>query len=190
MKRKRFHRLAGLLAASLGFLALASTAHAANAANAADAARPAAPADPSAAFNRLKQLEGEWQGTTESGTPIVLRYHVQAGGTTLMETQGPGTSEEMVSIYSITGKDLVMTHYCPMGTHGNQPHFRLDLVSTKPDTLEFVFTGGENLDPAKDTHVHGGRFVFLPDGRLERYWTINAHGKSAGTERFLLSRKP
>jgi hypothetical protein len=178
MKREQFHLLAAVLAASLSLPALAPAVHAAG------------PADPAGAFNRLKQLEGEWQGKTESGTPIVLRYHVQAGGTTLMETQAPGTPEEMVSIYSITGNDLVMTHYCPMGAHGNQPHFRLDLASPKPDTLEFVFTGGENLDPAKDTHVHGGRFIFLPDGRLERDWSINAHGKPAGNERFVLSRKP
>ncbi|HEV7516749.1 MAG TPA: hypothetical protein VGR07_10650 [Thermoanaerobaculia bacterium] len=184
MKRTRSHLLAGLLAASLGLLALAPSVHAAGAPGASAASAP----DAVSAFNRLKQLEGEWQGTTDSGTPIVLRYHVQAGGTTLMETQAPGTSEEMVSIYSITGNDLVMHHFCPMGVHGNQPRFRLE--STQPNTLEFTFTGGENFDPAKDTHVHGGRFVFLPDGRLERHWTINDHGKQAGTERFLLSRKP
>jgi len=172
LKRKPFLLSIGLLA--LLAVPLAPVANAAG-------------LDASGAFSRLKQLEGEWQGTTESGTPIVLRYHVQAGGTTLMETQGPGTPEEMVSIYSIAGNDLVMTHYCPMGQHGNQPRFRLE--SPKPDTLELVFTGGENLNPATDTHVHGGRFVFLPDGRLERDWSIQSRGQNAGTERFILSRK-
>ena len=201
MKRTRFHLLAGLLAASFGLLALAPSVHAAGAASTASAASPASAAgttgtpartraaSPDSAFNRLKQLEGEWQGTTDSGTPITLRYHIMAAGTSLMETQAPGTTQEMVSIYSIAGNDLVMTHYCPMGgPHGDQPRFRLE--STKPDTLELTFTGGENLDPAKDTHVHGGRFVFRPDGRLERYWTINSRGKQAEVEHFVLARKP
>jgi hypothetical protein len=173
MKRKPFLLSTGLLA-TLGLLAAIALAHAAGpeAAN---------------AFSRLKQLEGEWQGKMEDGSPIVLRYQVQTGGRTLMETQDPGTPEEMVSIFSIVGDDLVMTHYCPMGPHGNQPRFRLE--STKPDTLELVFTGGENLNPAKDTFIHGGRFVFLPDGRLERYWSIHSGGKQAGTDHSVLSRK-
>jgi hypothetical protein len=180
MERRRWNLLRVLLAAGLGLLAGAPGAWGGGAVDAASA------------FSRLKQLEGEWQGTTESGVPIVLRYHAGAGGTMLVETQSPGSADEMVSVYSINGSTLLMIHYCPTGPgpHGNQPRFRLDAAKSTENTLEFTFTGADNLNPAKDTHVHGARFVFLPDGRLERHWSIYARGKQAGSERFVLSRKP
>ena len=61
----------------------------------------------------------------------------------------PGTDHEMVSVYHADGKDVVMTHYCAFG---NQPKMKLDPAS-KDNELKFVFAGGTNLDPAKDTHM-------------------------------------
>ncbi len=149
---------------------------------------PAATAG-SAAFDRLKKLEGEWQGTTGRGAPIAIRYHVGAGGSMITETQAPGTADEMVTVYNLDGDDLVLTHYCPMGgPRGNQPHMRLDRAS-KPGELDFVFTGASNLDAAKDMHVHNGRIVFLGDDRIRREWSVYQNGRQVETDVFTMTRR-
>jgi hypothetical protein len=141
------------------------------------------------AFERLKTLAGDWSGTSKDGAPMVIQYRVQAGGTTIVETQAPGTAEEMLTVYSVDGGELVLTHYCPMGHHGNQPHMKLDAAASGANELVFTFTGGTNLDPSKDMHVHGGRLIFDPDGRLRRVWDIVNDGKPAGRVEFTLARK-
>jgi hypothetical protein len=69
------------------------------------------------AFQKLKNLNGEWTGTAESkqGPAAAVSYHLTANGNTLMETLFPGTDHEMISMYYLDGKDLVLTHYCAMG---------------------------------------------------------------------------
>src|SRR5258706_13659119 len=97
------------------------------------------------AFADLKRLAGTWTGKTESGQPMTIEYRVAANGSTLIDTQSPGSPHEMVSVYSITDEDLVLTHYCPMGEHGNQPRMQLDRARSTRGDLRFMFTGGSNL---------------------------------------------
>jgi hypothetical protein len=54
--------------------------------------------------------------------------------------------------------------------------------------LVFEFTGGTNLDPAKDGHIHAGRIRLPAADRLEADWVFYTGGRPAGTNRFLLTR--
>jgi hypothetical protein len=141
-----------------------------------------------AAFDRVKTLVGTWRGTSDSGRRVSIEYRTGARGTTVMETQDPGTDEEMISVYSRDGAELVMTHYCPMGPVGNQPHMRLDRVRSTTDALLFDFTGGTNLDPNKDPHVHAARIIWLGANRIRREWDVYQDGHKAGITAFLVFR--
>jgi hypothetical protein len=144
-------------------------------------------ADPKAAFERLKSLAGEWRGKAghgEAASPAVVRWETISGGTAVMETLFPGTPHEMRSVYHLDGGDLVMTHYCAMG---NQPRVKLAAAST-PDELVFEFTGGTNLDPKKDTHVHSGRIRFKGADEMEAEWAVFKGESPAGANRFALAR--
>jgi hypothetical protein len=138
------------------------------------------------AFDTLKKLKGEWQGTTESndGPVAKVTYHVTASGSTLMETLFPGTSHEMISMYHIDGENLVITHYCAMG---NQP--RMQLSSATPAELKFDFAGGTNLDAKKDLHIHSGRIRLLSQDRIESEWNVYEGMKAVGANRLFLTRK-
>ena len=140
------------------------------------------------AFARLKGLAGSWTGTTEAGAPITIDYVVAAHGTTVIETQSPGAPDEMLSVYSVAGDDLLLTHYCPMGPHGNQPHMRLDREKSTPSLLVFAFVSLANLDPEKDMHVHDGSIRIVDADHIERTWEIWNHGRKVATERFELAR--
>jgi hypothetical protein len=154
---------------------------------AAGSAPPAAAGvDAKAAFERLKSLEGTWKssGNPELGEST-HEFRVSAAGTVVMETMHPGSDHEMINMYHLDGDDLVMTHYC---AGGNQPTMRLDRAGGTLDQLPFEFTGGTNLDPAKDGHIHSGRLVFVSDGRLESWWTGWNEGKEMDTLKFVLER--
>ena len=82
---------------------------------------------------------------------VVSVVKVTAGGSAVHETHFPGQPMEMVSVYHLDKGDLVMTHYCVLG---NQPRMKADPKSPA-NQIKWVFAGGTNLDPAKDTHMHG-----------------------------------
>ena len=142
----------------------------------------------SAAFETLKSLEGRWEdtSTSEDGAPGLVEFRVSAAGHTILQTDFPGTSREMITAYHLDGADLVRKHYCVMG---NQPEMRLDRESSTPNVLRFVFAGGTNLDPAKDIHVHDGEIRILDDDRIEAVWAVHGNGEQTGTNEFFLKRK-
>ncbi len=139
-----------------------------------------------AAFEKLKSLAGEWEMTQDQGPPMKISYRVTANGSVVMETLFPGTPHEMVTMYHLDGKELLLTHYCAAG---NQPHLKLDKKGSKADKLSFVFTGGTNFDPAKDAHMHSGWITFVDGNHIQAEWDGYQDGKKSGGHKFVLSRK-
>src|SRR5262252_6721231 len=59
------------------------------------------------AFDRLIALAGTWRGTDDGGRPATIEFKVGARGTTVVETQNPGADDEMISVYSRDGDEVV-----------------------------------------------------------------------------------
>jgi len=148
------------------------------------------------AFDQLRSLAGNWQGTPEgegeraaaeaAEIPAVRHeIKVSAAGTVVMETMGPGTPYEMINMYHLDGDDLVLTHYC---SGGNQPTMRLDRDQSTASHLVFAFAGGSNLDPAVDEHIHGAEITLVDADHLDSSWTARAGGEPAGVMIFHLAR--
>src|SRR5207249_3172213 len=74
-----------------------------------------------AAFEKMKGLAGTWvaSGNDAEMKDAQVVYRVTAGGSAVMETIMPGTDHEMVSLCTLDGDKIVLTHYCVLG---NQPH--------------------------------------------------------------------
>lgn len=129
-------------------------------------------------LDKIKKLAGEWVAADDKGKPtdkVVSVFRVIAGGSAVQETIFPGQGEEMVSVYHMDGKDLIMTHYCSMG---NQPKMKLD-PKGKDNQLKFAFAGGTNFDPAKDMHMHEGSITIIDDDHIEWSWQGYMDGKPA-----------
>ena len=150
----------------------------------------------SAVLDQLKTLEGTWTGNPEgtgeaaSEEPevipaVVHEFQISAAGTVVMETMNPGTDHEMINMYHVDGDDLVLTHYC---AGGNQPQMRLDREASSADYLEFDFSGGTNLDPAVDPHIHSANIRMRDDGGLDSNWQSHSGGEPAGEMAFHLTR--
>ncbi len=133
-------------------------------------------------FERLKKLVGEWAG--EDGK-VSIKYALTAGGSALIETIGPGTKFEMVTVYTMDGKDLVLTHYCMLG---NQPRMK---AAEKFDgkTLAFTCTGVGNAATHDDMHMHSVTFEFTDDDHLSATWGSFAKGKDGDVQTFKKTRK-
>jgi hypothetical protein len=157
--------------AALAVIALAAGARA-------DDHKHAAKGDANPALEKLKKLAGEWVAMDDKGKPtdqVVSVFKVTAAGSAVHETIFPGAAHEMVSVYHLDGKDLLMTHYCALG---NQPRMKLD-PKGKPNELKFAFAGGTNLDPAKDMHMHEGSITLVDDDHIEWTWSGYSGGKPA-----------
>jgi hypothetical protein len=126
----------------------------------------AAPATPHPALEKLSKLVGTWGAADKDDKPtdeVVSVIRLTAGGTAIHETLFPGQPHEMVSIYTIDGDDLVMTHYCVLG---NQPRMKADPKSPE-NQIRFVFAGGSNLDPKKDKHMHGATITIIDNDHVQ-----------------------
>ena len=126
--------------------------------------RPPVPTSP--AFETMKKLAGTWLAADRDGKPtdqVVSVMKVTSGGSVVHETLFPGQSEEMVSIYTVEGSDLVMTHYCVLG---NQPRLKADPKSPA-NQICFQFASGSNLDPTKDRHMHCVTLTLIDHDHIE-----------------------
>src|ERR1700676_3531295 len=123
-------------------------------------------ASTNANMEKMKKLAGTWVAADKDGKPtdqVVSIIKLTAGGSAVHETLFPGQPHEMVSIYTVDGPDLVMTHYCVLG---NQPRMKADPESPA-NQIVFQFAGGSNLDPKKDKHMHAATLTIVDDNHIE-----------------------
>ena len=149
----------------------------ASAAMAAESEHMAPVAAPSADLERIKQLAGRWEGTSQEGegeaTPATIEYKVTSGGSVVVETLFAGTPHEMVSVYHDVGGKLSLTHYCMLG---NQPE--LSLVSADGGNMSFRLSPGSPI-PASEPHM--GALTLTQDGTggLTQVWIATINGEPA-----------
>jgi hypothetical protein len=127
-------------------------------------------------FERMKQLAGAWEGTADmgkEGEKVRVDYRLTAGNSALVETLSPGTPEEMVSVYHDRKSKLAMTHYCMLH---NQP--RMTLKQADARTLGLVFAKDNDINPAKETHMHALSITFEDNDHIVQKWTVFEQGKA------------
>ena len=147
---------------------------------------PPAQTGKNAAFELFKQLAGEWVGKEAGkGGEIHVKYQVTSGGSAVVETIGPGTDHEMVTVIHPDGGDLILTHYCMLG---NQPRMTAP-AKNDGKSVAFKFAGVSNLKSEKDMHMHDVTFTFVDKDTVKTEWTHFQDGKAAGKAVFELKRK-
>ncbi len=151
--------------------------------------------DQAAAFEKLKQLDGKWTGSTVYGMlndpqpipKVAHKFHITSGGYTVTETLFAGTDMEMLSVFYMDGDDLVLTHYCSFGG-GTQSNMKLDVENSTKDELRFVFVDGHNIpDPMKDRHIHKIRLNLANKAQIESEIIAHVNGVPAEFARSTLS---
>jgi hypothetical protein len=166
---------------SCKFLAVALMLAAGTLAFAAPAAQSANHA--AAAFARLKSLAGEWQ--TQPG-PMQARatYRVIANGSAVLEhLYSP--KEEMVTLYTLDGDRLLLTHYCGSG---NQPRMVAERFNPPTGELDFAFLDITGLAHPGAAHMDNAKFQFLDQDHFNAQWQMIENGKPKMTAKLQYRR--
>lgn len=127
-----------------------------------------------AAFDRLRNLVGEWGGTGEQGRPVKTRFAPIAASTAIMETLDEPGMEEMVTIYSLDVDSIALTHYCPTN---NQPRMRATPPGGDARKLVFSFVGAGNLPNLSIGHERKLVMGFQDNDHFTETWTWQSAGK-------------
>lgn len=122
------------------------------------------------AFERIKQLAGNWQGTTIAPNTgkeetVSVRYEVTSGGTTVIERVFVGTPYEMMTAYYPEGQGVGVTHYCMLG---NRP--ALSLNKADDTSLAFEMKGTQGIASLGEQHMHGLILTFEGKDTLKQEW--------------------
>ncbi len=141
------------------------------------AADPTPDRQTAAAFERLKTLAGDWQGSGADGKSN-LSYELIAGGATLLERFSSDKEPVMMTMYHLDKNRLLLTHYCAAG---NQPRM---LGSFNPETkeLKFEFLDATNLANPAAGHMHNARIRFVDENHFVSEWDFYENGKKKFTE--------
>lgn len=135
------------------------------------AAAPASAAPASAGFDSLKALVGTWRARRPGGRVVEIAYRLTAGGGVLTETWTLSPTRESMTVFHRDGRDLLATHYCPIG---NQP--RLRLASSDPRALRFRFKDATDVG-AGESHLHAFGMDLIGSDRIVRTETYLGNGK-------------
>lgn len=143
-----------------------------------------------AEFDRMTALVGTWEGTGPAMKPeekpqqVTVQYALTSGGSAVVETMGPGTPHEMVSIYHAEKGKVAMTHYCMLGNHPT-----LALKKASAEKMEFEMKGTNGVSSLKEPHMHSLVITFHGPDQITQEWTSFANGKPAESAVFTLNRK-
>lgn len=139
------------------------------------AASPASSsATSAAAFEKIRSLAGDWEGTDHHGKPARTNFKDVAGDTAVLETLSMNGMEEMLTLYSVDHDGIVLVHYCPTN---NQPRMRAVPQEGSLDELTFSFQGVANLADAATGHEQALTLQFVDKDHITEVWTWRENGK-------------
>jgi hypothetical protein len=130
--------------------------------------------DATAAFSRLKSLVGEWEADSPMGK-MQTSFELIAGGTALVEHERHEKMPEMLTIYHMDGKRLMLTHYCMAG---NQPRMEARAYDPAAGRLEFRFLDITNLAGPAAGYMRNAHIRFIDNKHLSAAWEYLQDGKT------------
>ena len=139
-------------------------------------------AETSAAFERMRALQGSWKGTylwtgarSDSGA-MDATYRLSGAGSALIEDLIVDGKPSMTTVYHLDGNDLRMTHYCAAK---NQPRLKAGSLDLTGNVYRFEFVDITNLPAPDAPHVHGFTLHIVDPDHLRLEFTFTAKGKES-----------
>jgi hypothetical protein len=145
------------------------------------------PSEGQMAFERLKSLEGEWEGTHGEGQKAWSSFRVVSNGSMLLETHKSATEDySMVTTYYVDNGRLMMTHFCGAG---NQPRMVAEEISPDGKRMAFRLQDVTNLTSSAAGHMRALEIGLVDADHYTEQWTWREKGKDEPAEVFKLRRK-
>jgi len=147
----------------------------------------AAPSASREAYARFQALEGTWRGESTKGWSEDVTFRPIAAGSAVVETSfdaHPG--ETMLTIFSLDGEKLRLTHYC---VARNQPRLEATSFDEGGRVVTFTFLDGGNLPTRARGHMDRAVFRFEDADHVTTRWTWFQDGEEKWLEEIRLTRK-
>jgi len=142
----------------------------------------AKPIQTTAAFERLKQMAGEWESKDSAGKKSHIRYEVVSSGSAVVEryvSDSMGADNTMETVYYLDGERLLLTHYCM--AH-NQPRMQAESFDASTGDLQFAFLDATGLSNPNAGHMHNVSMRFVDSDHVNADWQFFQDGKLKMTE--------
>ncbi|MGO9612541.1 MAG: hypothetical protein ACLPX5_05865 [Dissulfurispiraceae bacterium] len=138
-------------------------------------------------FEKMKELVGSWQGTTDMGKgpqTFKVTYELTSAGNAVIEKLFVGLPDEMVSVYYDFNGKLNMTHYCSIG---NQPH--MELMNSGEKNMFFTLSKkNPNLVSENEDHMHSLNISFEGKDSITQSWSRYKKGEKQSDTVIKLTR--
>ena len=131
----------------------------------------------SAAFDKLRDLAGNWEGTfawsggRNATGKMGAQYYTTGNGSAVVEDLTQDGVPSMTSVYHLDGADLRLTHFCAAQ---NQPRLKATTVDPEKGDITFSFVDITNLRSPTSGHVEGLEIRFIAPDHV----TLRFHFKS------------
>jgi hypothetical protein len=127
----------------------------------------------SKAFQKMKTLAGDWEGSDAEGNAAKTNFKLVISDTTLMETLSVTGMHEMLTLYNVDNDGIALHHFCPTN---NQPQMRAIPPAGEIRELVFQFQRGGNLPDINIGHEHKLVIQFEDDEHIIERWTWRSDG--------------
>ncbi len=128
-----------------------------------------APSSP--AFDKMKNLVGEWKANVPGMGDVIATYAMHSDGSALLEELKMPDGASMITVYYPTSSGVAMTHYC---SGHNQPHM---VAKSSGDNLAFKAVSYDNLASKDAQHMKAVNFAFKDADHFTATWTNTEKGK-------------
>lgn len=135
-------------------------------------------------FDRVKSLEGEWEGKDASGTAFDVGYRLISSRTAVMESMKIPEHSDMTTVYYLDGDRLMLTHFC---AKDNQPRMKAEPASEN-GAITFRFLDATNLPDSEAGHMVKLVLNWHDANHFDQEWTYREAGKET-REVFALTRR-
>lgn len=132
------------------------------------------------AFEKMKELSGDWEGKSTKGWTERISYRVISGGSCLMDlSYGAHPDEWMASMIHMDGDRLMLTHYC---IAKNQPRLVATEIADDLSNITFTFLDATNLPSRDKGHMDKCLIRFEGKDKFFSRWTWYQDGKESWME--------
>lgn len=126
------------------------------------------------AFNKIKSLVGDWQGTLPDGKSIDISYR-EISGYVILEVYHSTDPMwwNMSSVYHADVDKVIMSHYCSWGNH---PRMTSQPLSSDGTVLDFNFLDMTETAPDHG-YMHNVSFHFQDEDHFSHHWVWRENGQ-------------
>lgn len=136
----------------------------------------------SAAFDKLRALTGNWEGSfvwsgaRNASGKMDAQYYTTGNGSALVENLATDGIPAMTSVYHLDGADLRLTHFCATQ---NQPRLKATTIDADGSQIAFSLVDITNLRSPTTGHVHGLEVRLLEPGHITLKFRFVGDGKDS-----------